>query len=157
MSRLLTSLWNFIQDDFAEISDFHATRKRSKLKRGLDGSKSHWNFALNCFQKLYEEDWLKGNIYLILTGSQKQPVEGLSRASSSFAIDKKLSTRNGKLTLEKSNVGSYHNNRKEALDVRRGKVIYSNTNMFGVFSSQKKMKIKNMFGVFKFIIHYQLY
>lgn len=74
---------------------------------------------------------------MILTVSQKQPVKGQSRASSSFVIDKKLSTRNGKLSLEKSNVGTYHNSRKEAVDVRKGKVIYSNTNMFGVFSSKK--------------------
>lgn len=76
--------------------------------------------------------------YFVFTGSQKQLEKGQSRASSSLSIDKDFGSRNVKLTLEKSNVGSYYRNRKEAVDVRKGKVIYS-----------------NMFETFKFfIIHY---
>lgn len=82
----------FTDDEFAEISDFDAKRKRSKLNKGFDGS------------------------------SQKQLEKGQSRASSSFSIDKDFGSRNVKLTLEKSNVGSYYRNRKEAVDLRKGKL-----------------------------------
>ncbi|XP_062077664.1 transcription termination factor MTERF9, chloroplastic [Humulus lupulus] len=84
-------------DEFAEVSDIDAKRKRSKLQGRFGGS------------------------------GRKQPEKGQSRVLSIFSVDKELGGKNGKHTLEKSIDGSYSRtlNRKEAvssLDARKEKL-----------------------------------